>query len=442
MRQVTHGPNEDSGPRWSPDGTTLTFLSDRAVAGSAQLYALETGVLGEARQLAEAPGIVEHHEWSPDGSRILLLVAGHGAEQTDALGSGTLGARVDLPEWVPLVSSSDGESDARRSLHVLDVASGELAPASPTDLNVWEASWCGARRGGRDRLGGCRRGCVVRRRACPRRSGRAQRSNAAAQRGAARLGGRLAGWHARRGGRGRLQRSHDRGRRIAAGRSRLRRGSAPSTPTESTSRWTAWRDDERLFAIGVRGLEPVALDVHAADAVAAEIWVGSGSCGASLYPSGSPIGPGRAFAAVVEAWDRAPSVVARRRRGRSRPGRLRARRDDGSPRGAGRPAPRALERTRRPRDRGLPHPAARRAAVPDDPAHPRRPHLGLPGHAAARQHPRADRARLRDLRPQRARLDGLRARVRVTRRRRHGRRRRRRHALGPRSARRRRARRR
>ena len=54
--------------------------------------------------------------------------------------------------------------------------------------------------------------------------------------------------------------------------------------------WTAWRDDERLFAIGVRGLEPVALEVRAGDASATEIWVGSGSCGASLYPSGSRSG--------------------------------------------------------------------------------------------------------------------------------------------------------
>ena len=106
MRQVTHGPNEDSGPRWSPDGQTLTFLSDRDTAGNAQVYALETGVLGEARRLAEAPGIVEHHEWSPDGSHILLLVAGHGAEQTDALGSGTLGPDAELPDWIPLVDSS------------------------------------------------------------------------------------------------------------------------------------------------------------------------------------------------------------------------------------------------------------------------------------------------------------------------------------------------
>src|SRR4029077_20915919 len=53
MRQVTHGPNDDTGPRWSPDGATLTFLSDRAAAGSAQVYALEVGVLGEARALAQ-----------------------------------------------------------------------------------------------------------------------------------------------------------------------------------------------------------------------------------------------------------------------------------------------------------------------------------------------------------------------------------------------------
>ena len=63
---------------------------------------------------------MEHHEWSPDGSRILLLVAGHGAEQTDALGSGTLGAQAALPDWVPLVDSSESEGERRRSLYVLE----------------------------------------------------------------------------------------------------------------------------------------------------------------------------------------------------------------------------------------------------------------------------------------------------------------------------------
>ena len=61
LRQLTDGPNDDAGPQWSPDGSTLTFLSDRAAAGRFQLYALETDALGEARLLTAVDGVVEHH---------------------------------------------------------------------------------------------------------------------------------------------------------------------------------------------------------------------------------------------------------------------------------------------------------------------------------------------------------------------------------------------
>ena len=121
---------------------TLSFLSDRALAGSAQLYALERDVLGEARRLTEAPGSVEHHEWSPDGTRILLLVAGHGAEQTDALGSGTLGPEAELPSWVPPSTRARARARARRALYVLEVASGELRQASPDEQRLG-SGWCG-----------------------------------------------------------------------------------------------------------------------------------------------------------------------------------------------------------------------------------------------------------------------------------------------------------
>ena len=308
MRQVTQGPNDDSGPRWSPDGRTLTFLSDRATAGSAQVYALETGVLGEARPLAEAPGIIEHHEWSPDGSRILLVVAGHGAEQTDALGSGTLGAQAELPDWVPLVDSSEGAGDRRRVLYILDVASGEMEEASPAELNVWEAAWCGDRAvvaivsegAGEGAWYGAELALIE----------PAARSARSLRRSDAQLGWACAspgGRHAA------VIEAVCSDRVIVAGQLLLidpASGEARAVDTHGVDvTWAAWRDDERLFAIGVRGLEPVALDVRAADASATEIWVGTGSCGASLYPSGSPIGPGGAFAAVVEAWDRAPAVV-------------------------------------------------------------------------------------------------------------------------------------
>ncbi len=308
MRQVTDGPNDDSGPRWSPDGATLSFLSDRHEAGSAQLYALEAGVLAEARRLAEAPGIVEHHEWSPDGSRILLLVAGRGAEQTDALGSGTLGPEVELPAWVPLVDSSEDAGERRRALHVLDVGSGELTQASPDEQNVWEATWCGDRALVAVVSEGAGEGAWY----------DAELSlidpAAATARTLLRTDVQL-GWAAGSPGGTHVAviEAVCSDRMIVAGELLLidpATGAARSVDTGGVDvSWSAWRDDERLFAIGLRGLEPVALDVRASDAVATEIWVGSGACGAGFYPMGSPIGGDRAFAAVVEAWDRAQSIV-------------------------------------------------------------------------------------------------------------------------------------
>jgi dipeptidyl aminopeptidase/acylaminoacyl peptidase len=301
-------PQRGFGPRWSPDGTTLTFLSDRRAAGRTQLYALETGALGEARQLAEAPGIVEHHEWSPDGSRILLLIAGEGAEQTDALGSGTLGTKLQLPDWMPLVDSSEDAGERRRALWVLDVAGGELKAASPAELNVWEASWCGDRALVAIASKGSGEGAWYRAElalidpdACTGRTLR--RSDV--QLGW--VGGSPGGTYAA------VVEAVCSDRLLVAGELLLidpASGEARSVDTLGVDiSWTAWRDDGRLLALGVRGLEPVALEVRAADATAGEIWVGSRACGGAYYPAGSPLGAGRAFATVVEGWDRAQAVI-------------------------------------------------------------------------------------------------------------------------------------
>ncbi|MGZ4149766.1 MAG: prolyl oligopeptidase family serine peptidase [Actinomycetota bacterium] len=141
-RRITNGPNTDDGPRWSPDGSRLTFRSDRAEPGRFQLYELTLGAVGEARALATVPGVVEHHRWSPDGTSILLLVAGGHAEQADALGSGTLGPGAEAAPWLPEVESFEDDEEWRR-LWILDVASGEARRVSRDGLNVWEATWVG-----------------------------------------------------------------------------------------------------------------------------------------------------------------------------------------------------------------------------------------------------------------------------------------------------------
>src|SRR5687767_6212732 len=84
-RQLTVGSKTDSLPRWSPDGRTLAFLSDRGAVlqaggggakpgkaeapkeGATQAWLLPFADGGEARQLTDLPRNAEGIAWSPDG---------------------------------------------------------------------------------------------------------------------------------------------------------------------------------------------------------------------------------------------------------------------------------------------------------------------------------------------------------------------------------------
>jgi dipeptidyl aminopeptidase/acylaminoacyl peptidase len=143
LHALTSGGGSARSARLAPDGSAVAFLSDRAKPQVFQLYLLADGQLGEARPAPAVPGTVEYLAWSPDGTRILLGVAGLGAEISDAQGSGTAGSdEAELPSWFPEVEAGTPE-DAWRSLWLYTPASGELARVSPEGLNVWEADWSG-----------------------------------------------------------------------------------------------------------------------------------------------------------------------------------------------------------------------------------------------------------------------------------------------------------
>jgi len=71
LRQLTFSGKSDGSPRWSPDGSTIAFTSDRD--GAAQLYLLPMRG-GEAERLTDRQERVEAFRWSPDGTRIALLM--------------------------------------------------------------------------------------------------------------------------------------------------------------------------------------------------------------------------------------------------------------------------------------------------------------------------------------------------------------------------------
>ena len=309
-RRITSGPNDDVQPRWSPDGATLTFLSDRDREGRLQVYALESGSFGEARRLADVPGVVEHHRWSPDGTRLLLVVAGEHAEQADALGSGTLGsAAEDLPLWLPSVESDD-DTDEWRSLWTLDVSGGAARPVLRRGVNVWEASW----------LGDDSAVAVV-------SEAPGEGAWYEARLAVVDLSGGPANGTERTVAESDVQFSFAEGapdgkaiaviealcsdRYVAAGELVLVEPASGQRRTVDTSdvdvSWIRWRGPS-VFAMGLEGMDTVAIEVDPASGAVRELWRTSEGTG-SYHPSGSPLGP-QGFVTAISSPRRPPEIVA------------------------------------------------------------------------------------------------------------------------------------
>jgi dipeptidyl aminopeptidase/acylaminoacyl peptidase len=99
-------------PKWSPDGETLAFLSDRN--GKNQLYRMPAGG-GEAEKLTETVDGVSAFEWSPDGTWIAISAV-------DPKGEAIENRERDFGEF-----SWEDEDHRMTHLWKLDLASRELS---------------------------------------------------------------------------------------------------------------------------------------------------------------------------------------------------------------------------------------------------------------------------------------------------------------------------
>jgi dipeptidyl aminopeptidase/acylaminoacyl peptidase len=125
-RQFTYSEKSESGPRWSPDGKTLAFLSDR---GDAQQIYLMRADGGEGVALTKGKNAVRGFEWSPDGKQIAFIAP-------DAKSDGEEKKEKDKDD----AHVADKE-DKRARLWVVDVASGERRALTKPNWEVRELAW-------------------------------------------------------------------------------------------------------------------------------------------------------------------------------------------------------------------------------------------------------------------------------------------------------------
>ncbi|MDX8533920.1 prolyl oligopeptidase family serine peptidase [Mesorhizobium sp. VK25A] len=122
----------------SPDGQSLAVAY---AGGEVGVDRIEIWSAGEGIAVADVPGRIELIDWSPDGQKLLLVVAGTGADLAGIHGGYAQKQKTDAPAWLPEVGWGEGE-DLWRRIWLWDLK-GQPTALTSVPVNVWEASWCG-----------------------------------------------------------------------------------------------------------------------------------------------------------------------------------------------------------------------------------------------------------------------------------------------------------
>ncbi|KAH8895271.1 alpha/beta-hydrolase [Thozetella sp. PMI_491] len=305
---VTRGPHTSKNPKWSPDGKTLMFLSDRLRAGQYQLFSLATDQIGDARPMTSTPleGIVEEFAWSNDGKSVLIGLAGFGLPKSGFEGSGFLLAKEDgSPAWMPQLKTNQ-QLETGRSLWVHDVQSRQTRRVSLPGRNVWRFAWCGSHEAialvsARPEEGAYQESSVVKMSISDGSEQVLIKENGYffTELTASPTGDKICVIESVGGSRTKLI-----GEMIWIDAKDNNSQSRLSLKMDVSS--IQWTSEDTLIAMGVRDLESIAVDIHLPTQMAHELWSTANACGPS-YPKITAV-PSGGFVLVRHGWELAPQI--------------------------------------------------------------------------------------------------------------------------------------
>jgi len=135
-------------PRWSPDGKYLAFLSSRN-AGKSQVWLLNR-LGGEAVRLTDTVQGVTDFEWSPDSTRLILVLQDPKPEDAEAAKDKDKDTPAPKPKTPPpfvidrlqFKEDTVGYLDRRRThLYLFEVASKRVTQITSGDFDDNEPAW-------------------------------------------------------------------------------------------------------------------------------------------------------------------------------------------------------------------------------------------------------------------------------------------------------------